>query len=447
MTNELDSLIRKHQRPLPRYTSYPPVGKWNEETNTNLWYQEISDAAEDKGLDLYIHIPYCEKLCYYCGCNRTITKNRSQADKYIECLIREFEIYEREVGKDLKINSLHFGGGTPNFLTDIQLNRLLIYFTNKSFNQDLHIALELDPRILSESHINLFKKYSIKKVSFGIQDFNHDVQKAINRIQPFSLVSNIVSDLRDKIPGIEINFDLIYGLPKQSLQSVRETIRSVMIINPDTIAYYSYAHLPQKLKNQKLINSADLLHGIKKLELFIEGRNLLLEHDFISLGLDHFARKGSSLEKAKNKGNLKRNFMGHTSKKSDVTLGLGSSAISSGKSFYFQNFQDLNSYIDLTEKKELKYKSTHLLSSKDQRITDLIDTIMCQQKIENYSSFHTDLVANLEYLKTLEEDRLINIRDNQLSVTDKGLYFLRNLASCYDHYLGQNKENKFSSSI
>ena len=444
MKKNLEELITKHQKALPRYTSYPPAGKWNQKENRLLWFEEIKSVSSLTGVDLYIHIPYCESLCYYCGCNRTISKNKQLGDEYLSYLKKEFELYQQELNTSIKIHSIHLGGGTPNFLTAEQLEDLFSYFLKHHHGQILDIAIEIDPRTLTKNQVQVFKKYRVKKVSFGIQDFDQNVQIAINRVQPYELVKEMVQNLRLSIPEIEINFDLIYGLPKQSLESIMNTLELVMNLAPDTIAFYSYAHLPQRLKNQKLIKNEDLKSGIAKLELFKLGREFLLSHGYSALGLDHFAKVGTSLDLAKKEKKLTRNFMGHTVSKSQVILGLGSSSISSGKNFIYQNDSNIKVYKEMIDQDRLYFKNVHQSSDDDKKRKELINKIMCEQVISN-----TDLdeVSNSAYLDELFKDGVFIKDETGLKINGHGIYFLRNIASCFDRYLGSNIGNKFSSSI
>src|SRR5690606_12074272 len=295
----INELITKYNTSAPRYTSYPPLPFWKNAPNQDTWFSHLASKSED-GVDLYVHIPYCEKLCWYCGCNRVITKDHSVEEKLIELLSLEWNLYEKSIGP-LKVNSLHLGGGTPTFLSPKNLKKLISALTkNKSDN--FIGSIEVDPRTCTLDHLKTLKELGFQRISLGIQDFDQRVQKSINRYQPVSLVKSLVDHIR-ALDFESINFDLIYGLPNQTIESVQDTIKIVNELNPDLIAFYGYAHLPSKISNQKLIRSDELPTPELRQKLYETGKELLTSSGLVDIGMDHFAKETNYLCLAKMNGN------------------------------------------------------------------------------------------------------------------------------------------------
>jgi oxygen-independent coproporphyrinogen-3 oxidase len=437
------SLLKKYDVAAPRYTSYPPVPFWNGEFTKTQWIQELS--CSDEAIDLYIHIPYCQQLCYYCGCHRVISKNRDRGAAYVDTLIKEWQLYQNKT--NLKIASLHFGGGTPNFLNLVDWDRLLGTL-QASFAEDFIGSVEVDPRTVEFEQLKLLKSFGFSRLSMGIQDFDSDVQKAINREQSFDLVSDVTQIARE-MGYTSVNFDLIYGLPLQTAESVLQTIDQVVQLQPDMIAWYSYAHLPERLKNQKILEKYHRASGEEKRNLYNLGREELFKFGYTEIGLDHFALKGSYLARAFDNEKLHRSFMGYTDKKAPITLGLGVSSISASDHFFVQNEKDIKQYTELVEQGELPLIGGHRMSSTDQLVQEHIQSLMCQSKI-NLSEmkshpFWKDIQKNLD---EFIQDGIILIEDDILMVSPEGRPFLRNLAMVFDEHLRtKNTKVKFSQSI
>lgn len=433
-------LFKKYDINGPRYTSYPPVPFWEKTPSENEWFSHLEkNFQKNNEVDLYVHIPYCHELCWYCGCNRQIDKSHKKEAGYLELLLKEWKLYQTKY-PGMKINSIHLGGGTPNYLSPESLDTLLSKLL-KSKTNSFSGSIEIDPRVCESSHMKTIQKHGITRVSLGIQDFELDVQKAINRVQPFALVSNIVNALRDH--GMtEVNFDLIYGLPHQTKETIEKTIKRSLEIGVDSIALYSYAHVPWKAKNQKLIKEEDLLQGLDKLDLFLAAKDLLIKSGMVSIGMDHFAKKDSSLNLAKNENRLKRNFMGYTVNKAPTLLGLGASAISfSGESF-IQNEKNVMGYGLKINNGQLPIETGHTMTGRDKEIDELIQQIMCN---ENWQS-PTDVAPDM--LNQMESDGLISRNNGRYHVEDIGRPFLRNMAMLYDYRLIQKKtQARFSRTI
>ncbi len=444
----MSDLLAKYNQQGPRYTSYPPVPFWKNAPNEAQWINHLKSIYnENDGMDLYVHVPFCEKLCFYCGCNRIITKNHSVQNNYVELILQEWQTYCDRLGFVPVINSLHFGGGTPTFLTSESLERIIVKLTaNKKSN--FSGSIEIDPRTVSIDQLDCFKRNGIKRVSLGIQDFDPIVQETINRPQSFELVENLVKELR--IRDFEsINFDVIYGLPKQTNETITETFRLIKKLRPDLIAYYSYAHLPEKIKNQRLINPADLPTASEKQGFYELGKELLAMDGYDDIGMDHFALPHNFLFQAKNEERLHRNFMGYVDKKSPILLGLGPSSISDSSLSFAQNQKGMNEYEIKIKSGNLAIKLGHTHDENDLNIQRIILSLMCKdessllksEKIPYWNEVKNDLMA-------MEEDGMIKITKDKITVLPVGKKFIRNIAMVFDfHFREKLPTEKFSRTI
>lgn len=444
----MKELIAKYNRPAPRYTSYPPVPYWSHRPSEEDWIAHVKTSYDQsKGVDLYIHVPYCESLCYYCGCNRTITKNHSVEGKYLEMLFKEWALYKNGLGFTPKINSLHFGGGTPTFLSAENLSRLMKMLVEMKSEHFIG-SVEIDPRTVNNDHLKVFKKHGVSRISMGIQDFDVNVQRAINRMQSPELVRKLVDEVR-ALNFDSINFDLIYGLPNQSVETIEKTFEIVVGLRPDLIAFYSYAHLPDKIKNQKLIKESELPSPQLKRELYLTGKKILEEKGYVEIGMDHFALPGSSLHKAMIEKKLHRNFMGYVDRKSNVLIGLGPTSISDSSLSFIQNVKDVATYETMINNGKLPFTGGHTHSDEDLLIQELILELMCHQEMslqkKNSVPFWSDIEKELnEFLS----DGLLEIKKEKLIVTDTGKGFVRNIALSFDsHYRTKMTSARFSQTV
>lgn len=444
----MSKLFEKYNINVPRYTSYPAMPYWNNDMGQGKWLKFLKKGfVSSNEVDLYIHIPYCQKLCWYCGCNRVITKNKDKGAEYVDLIIKEFQIYTQNL-PNLVIRSLHFGGGTPNFLEPKTLEMLLSKISPWFHKEQFEGAIEVDPRTSRIEHLEVLAKYGFKKLSLGIQDFDLGVQKAINRVQPFELVKKVVQASREL--GFEhINFDLIWGLPKQTKETVRETIRLTSELYPDQISYYSYAHLPQKFKHQNLIKESDILTGKNKRDLYEVGKIDLESSGYVEIGMDHYAKINGPLHLALKERKLKRNFMGYAPKKSATLIGLGASSISSNEFGFIQNQKDLKDYRQSIERGILPVEKGHANSSQDILRNDLIQNLMC-----NLVLAETDIerLGELDDIKNkieeFEKDGLLIKGSGQWTATDSGRRFLRCIALAFDEYFPSVKlGSMFSQSV
>lgn len=443
----MQKLIQKYNRPGPRYTSYPPVPFWRDTPDHASWIQHLKTTYNPAtGLDLYVHIPYCESLCYYCGCNRTITKDHSVEEGYLRLVLKEWELYLKLLGFTPKINSLHFGGGTPTFLSPANLKHLIVELTRER-SSDFIGSIEIDPRTCQKEHLEVLAELGIKRVSLGIQDFDFEVQKAIHRHQPVSMVEALLEKIR-QYNFSSVNFDLIYGLPKQTVSTISETIKIVSRLKPDLIAFYSYAHLPDRIKNQRLIKEADLPTAELKRELYETGKRLLQEAGYLDIGMDHFALPESFLYEAQKKNKLHRNFMGYVDKKSPILIGLGPTAISDSSLSFMQNEKELKDYAAKVEGGVLPVEKGHTHTKQDLAVQKIILDLMCQHTT---SLSLSDLPSSAEIAQELcdfQEDGLINFNSQEIVITPLGKAFVRNIAMSFDHHLRtQQQQTRFSQTI
>jgi oxygen-independent coproporphyrinogen III oxidase len=443
----MEKLIEKYDKPGPRYTSFPALPFWKNNLETQTWISHVGESLDAEGaIDLYIHIPFCQKLCWYCGCNRIITKNRDRSIEYIEALENEWKFYTNNF-PHIKIKSIHFGGGTPTFLPNDQLNQLLGIFQNY-IDESFIGSIEIDPRTVDIDQLNTLRKFGFKRASLGIQDFDEEVQIAINRIQSYELVETIVGMLRQT--GFEsINFDLIFGLPKQSIQSIKDTISKVSTLNPDLLAFYSYAHLPERIANQKLINEEFLPTGNEKRALYDEGKKALFENGYHEVGMDHFAKKESYLYQAFDKRKLHRSFMGYTDTKSSTLIGIGATSISNTKKSFRQNEKDVKNYIEqMSEVNIPNNQTSHNMEYSDQITNEIIQSLMCNlqadisllKDLEIWNAIQSGLVE-------FEKDKLVRTESDMLYITELGRVFLRNICMIFDPYLGKKGAMRFSQTV
>ena len=443
--------ILKHNKRGPRYTSYPTVPEWKDAISQEHLKTVYRNPNTPKAL--YIHIPFCQSLCWYCGCNTIIKKQKSHADTYLDYLFKEIDQIHVLAGQKLNITQLHWGGGTPNFLTEKQTIRLLDKL-DEAFEIDYNgeLAIEVDPRTTTEEQIYLLRKLGFNRISMGIQDFSPDVQKAINRIQSFEDVKKLYDFCR-YMDFDSINFDLIYGLPKQTVEKYKDTIRKTIELKPDRIALYSYAWLPQFKSHMKLIKENDLPKAEEKLNIFLEAEKLFKDNDYDEIAMDHFALKSDELSKAAKSNKLFRNFMGYTTQTTQETVGLGLSSISYLENTFFQNHASLKDYYQSIEINTIPASKMKVLSEDDIIRNWTIQSLMCNQLL-NKNDFYQKFRYNFdEYfenelpsLKEYIDEEFVLHNATDISVTEKGRYFLRNICMTFDGYLGKS-QNTFSQTV
>lgn len=433
-----EALIKKYNVPAPRYTSYPTVPLWNNEvTSSEKWMQIVKKTFEEsnkeKGISLYIHLPFCESLCTYCGCNTRITKNHKVEEGYIEAVLNEWQLYLNNMAEKPVISELHLGGGTPTFFSPENLETLI-----KGILKDVEIhpahefSFEGHPNNTSEEHLNTLYHLGFRRVSFGIQDLDLKVQLAIHRIQPFENVKRATEASR-KHGFTSVNFDLIYGLPFQTPASINHTIDKVGELMPDRIAFYSYAHVPWLKPGQRGYSEADLPSDDGKRSLYELGKEKLQALGYKDIGMDHFALPKDPLYKATENGTLHRNFMGYTVCNTELLIGLGTSAISDAKYGYMQNEKVVETYKNRVLQNELAIFKSHNMSDEDLIIRKNILRLLCTNKLIFDSKLLESLSMKAKYqLIIMQEEGLLTISKRQLRVTDTGRAFIRNIAMVMD---------------
>lgn len=446
-------LLAKYDVPAPRYTSYPTVPYWSENPTSEQWLAALQQTFAHNpqtAWSMYIHIPFCESLCTFCGCNTFITQNHDNERTYTKAIHQEWESYLAQVPqlKTAPIRQIHLGGGTPTFFSGKSLKRLLepIMAMVNIDPAQFEGSIEVGPRVTNREHLAALRELGFQRISMGVQDFNPEVQHLINRIQPYEMTRDLTLLAREV--GFEsVNYDLIYGLPAQTLDSFRETAVTTINLRPDRIALYSFAFVPWIKKAHRLFTEDDLPKGADKRALYEIARELFLAAGYVELGLDHFALPNDNLYQAYEQGELHRNFMGYTDMRTDILLGLGVSAISEAPTCFHQNEKLISSYKKRALDGEIPTMRGHLLDAEDQRQREQILQFMTQQQVELASAAQAEDVRH--YLAELLNDGLVTLDGTQLAMTERGRPFLRNAAMALDLRLRRNKPDTrvFSQSV
>ncbi|MBP9674187.1 MAG: oxygen-independent coproporphyrinogen III oxidase [Bacteriovoracaceae bacterium] len=432
---KLQSILKKYGETAPRYTSYPPRPYWGQAPLLKDWIETLKIFSQHSSVDLYIHIPFCESLCAYCGCSRIITKDKNKSADYIKLVMQEWQLYKAQV-PSLKMRSLHLGGGTPNFLTPLQLQELLHFFS-EDFTLDFKGSVEIDPRTVEFSHLQIFEKYSFNQISLGVQDFDEVVQKEIHRLQSFELLQSLTHQIR-KIQKAEINFDLIYGLPKQTFLGFQNTLEKAVELSPESIVCFSFAYLPEVLKNQKIFKLADIPSLDQKLDFLKQARSFLQQKGYYPIGLDHFAKEHSSLYQAWKNKTLTRNFMGYTDHKYGFLIGLGVTSISESSVGFVQNKKEITSYREKISQGEFPFYAGHTLTDYEKTQAAIIQEFLCFSKASlNFSQLSQEQYAQL---KEMQKDGLLVMTVQGIEATDLGKLFLRNIVQVFDQYRNSLKK-------
>lgn len=437
-------LEEKYNVAVPRYTSYPTVPYWDATYFTaEAWGQTVINAIneEDEGISLYIHLPFCESLCTYCGCNTRITKNHKVEEPYIKAVLQEWQMYLDLFGKKPTIRELHLGGGTPTFFSPENLQLLITGIFNQAIiHKDAAFSFEGHPANTTPAHLQTLYDLGFKRLSLGIQDFDPRVQLVINRIQTYEEVEEITSIARSTGYN-SINYDLIYGLPLQTLDGLVDTINSVLSLKPDRIAFYSYAHVPWIKPGQRRYTEKDLPDRELKQLLYQTGREMLKAGGYEEIGMDHFTLKTDSLYVAGQEGILHRNFMGYTDQYSKLMIGLGVSAISDSWSGFAQNEKKVETYLELVNQGQLPVFKGHLSNEEDLIIRQHILNIMCQGETSwtEPAQYCASLFEGLQRMEALAEDGLVEIQETSLKVTETGKRYLRNICMTLDARLWENQ--------
>lgn len=451
------SLTQKYNVPGPRYTSYPTVPYWNEADFTSeKWIttlkQSFSESNSKNGISLYIHLPFCESMCTFCGCNKRITKNHSVEEKYIQAVLKEWEMYCDLLPEKPVIKEIHLGGGTPTFFSKENLESLINgIFKNAVKAANHEFSFEGHPNNTTYEQLKKLYELGFRRVSFGVQDYSATVQKAINRIQPFHNVAKVTFWAKE-IGYTSIGHDIIFGLPFQTIEDVIDTVEKTNSLKPDRLAFYSYAHVPWiKGNGQRGFNDENLPKDSEKRKLYEIGKKLLIQNGYHEIGMDHFALADDSLYKAAHNGNLHRNFMGYSASKTQVMIGLGVSSISDSWYSFAQNTKSLEEYYEILESDQLPVVKGHILNAEDLIIRKHILNLTCELETSwsgeslNFAELPEVIIA----LKEIKNDNLIVVESNKIKITEEGRPFVRNICMAFDLHLKRKspETNLFSMTV
>jgi oxygen-independent coproporphyrinogen-3 oxidase len=452
-------LLRRFDVPGPRYTSYPTADRFVEAFGASEYVQALEQrshgpAAAALPLSIYVHVPFCESLCYYCACNKIITKHKSKAADYLRYLAREIDLHTTVLGLSQPVSQLHLGGGTPTFLSDDELrDRRAMLRRSFAMAPGAECSIEVDPRTVDASRLRVLADLGFNRLSFGVQDFDADVQKAVHRVQPYEQVAQLMEDAR-RIGFDSINVDLIYGLPRQTPESFARTLAQVSQLRPDRIALYGYAHLPERFKPQRRIVTADLPGGAAKVAMLSQALAAFLSAGYTYIGMDHFALPGDALAVAKRQGRLHRNFQGYSTQPDCDLIGLGVSAIGKIGATYSQNAKTLEEYCDHLDHGRLPTVRGLALTRDDLARRAVIMALMCQgqvlfETIEQawLLDFRAHFASELENLRELQEQGLVTIEEDGIQVTASGWFFVRAVAMVFDRYLQADRNRARFSRI
>lgn len=436
-------LVTKYNKNVPRYTSYPTAPHFKKDFDYIKVLNNLQNLNENEPVSLYVHIPFCEILCLYCACNTKIIATQKPVDDYLTYLKKEIDLLSKSIPKKLKVNHLHFGGGTPTSLSAENF-KLLFSWLEDVFEFDFsgELSIEIDPRVITDDKIDAFVECGINRVSFGVQDFDIEVQTAINRVQPFNMVNDIVKKLRSK--GINsVNFDLIYGLPCQTVKTMEETIRLTKEIMPDRIALYGYAHVPHIKKHQKVLEQYHMPNSKERFEMFSKAKEDLIAIGYEFIGIDHFVLKTDSLYDSFIKGEMHRNFQGYTTDSNKTMLSVGSTSIWQTEKTYIQNAHELSDYRRLLDDNKLPITKFIELNNDDIVRRDIIEQLLCYYKVDlneiehKYSLDKNTFSAELALLNPFVSDNIVEIFNNTLTIKPECKILVRIIASYFDDYLAR----------
>ncbi len=445
----------KYAKPGPRYTSYPTAPEFHEEFSLKQYQEILINQDKSRPLSLYFHLPFCRSACYFCGCNVVFTSKDDKKVRYIEYLKKEVEILSKFLDTSREVLQLHFGGGTPTFFSAEQLDEIIklikAYFPN--FRADAEISCEIDPRFLNNEQLDVLIKGGFNRVSYGVQDFNEEIQKVIHRIQPYEITKNAVDMAREA--GIKsINMDLIYGFPTQSLKSFKKTLDTALTLSPDRFAVFNYAHVPWMKKTMRKFDETTLPSPQEKLNILKYTINFFTKNGYKMIGMDHFAKPEDELFLAIEKGELHRNFQGYTTKGGADLIGVGLTSIGEGASHYAQNFKDIEEYENALDSGKLPLFKGIMLNCDDRLRKAVIMELMSNFKLDikrleldfdvNFFEYFNDAI---DELKEYESQDLLKIDENFIKVTDTGTLLIRNIAMPFDAYLKKNRQRRFSKTI
>ncbi|MBS7233003.1 oxygen-independent coproporphyrinogen III oxidase [Flavobacterium psychroterrae] len=451
------SLTQKCNVPGPRYTSYPTVPYWNESDFTSQkWIESFQKAFlesnSQNGISLYIHLPFCESMCTFCGCNKRITKNHSVEETYIKAVLKEWDLYCKLLPEKPLIKEIHLGGGTPTFFSINNLEQLINGILCKAEKaENYEFSFEGHPNNTTYDQLKKLYDLGFRRVSFGVQDYAEKVQKAIHRIQPFHNVAKVTFWAKE-IGYTSIGHDIIFGLPFQTIENVIDTVEKTNSLKPDRLAFYSYAHVPWiKGNGQRGFDEENLPKDAEKRKLYETGKQMLSKNGYTEIGMDHFALKSDSLYKATTNKQLHRNFMGYSASKTQLMIGLGVSSISDSWYSFAQNTKSIEDYYLLLEHDKLPVVKGHILSNEDLIIRKHILNLTCEFETSwsKEALYFKEIPDVLENLKEIEKDQLIIIEGDKIKITEAGRPFVRNICMAFDLHLKRKspETNLFSMTV
>jgi oxygen-independent coproporphyrinogen-3 oxidase len=431
-----DHLISVYDRPVPRYTSYPTAPHFHAGIDAAVHADWLRSLPADAALSLYLHVPFCRQMCWYCGCNTQIVARQQPIADFVHCLIAEIEMVAALLagsGQGRIVSSVHFGGGTPNSLSPGDFRRIMAALAEGfALAPDLDLAVELDPRSLGDDFIAALRGCGVNRASLGVQDFDPAVQRAVNRVQPFDLVADRIGKLR--AAGIRtLNLDLIYGLPEQTVSGLRRTANEAADLAPERVALFGYAHVPWMKPHQRLIDEAALPDAHARFRQFEAAAQVLVERGYVRIGLDHFAAPGDALQRALAAHTLKRNFQGYTADRADTLIGFGPSAISALPQGYVQNAPDNTPWRQAVRSGSLATVKGIELAAEDRRRRAMIEQLMCFGCVD-LGGFSFDPGPLMPDLRPLIGDGLVTLVEGRLTLTERGMPFRRVVAAVFDAY-------------
>jgi oxygen-independent coproporphyrinogen-3 oxidase len=443
----------------PRYTSYPTADRFVEAFSETDYVHALAERqsgllGKKLPLSLYVHIPFCESLCHYCACNKIITKHKERAADYLRYLTKEVELHTRHLGRGQSVSQLHLGGGTPTFMSDGELRQLMVMLRNHfEFVLGGEYSVEVDPRTVDEHRLALLAELGFNRLSFGVQDFDPAVQKAIHRVQPAEQVFSLVEASR-RLGFESVNVDLIYGLPLQTPESFDRTLAQIKHLRPDRIALYAYAHLPERFKPQRRIHAHELPAGAAKVAMLARSLDAFVDAGYVYVGMDHFALPDDALAVAKRQGRLHRNFQGYSTQADCDLIALGVSSIGRVGSTYSQNAKTMEEYCDLLDQGHLPVVRGLALTRDDMIRRSVIMALMCQGHLQYESinlawliDFKSFFAKELEQLHVLQEQGLVQLNETGIQVTAMGWFFVRGVAMVFDRYLQADRNRARFSKI
>jgi len=442
-----EQLAAKYACRGPRYTSYPTAPQFSDSFPLQQYLQAQKNQTQPnrEPLSLYVHVPFCNDICYYCACNKVVTREPEVARKYLDRLRLEVEMQSALIGKDRPITQMHWGGGTPTYLSDAELTELMHHLAshfNLSDKDYREYSVEIDPRTVKDSSIALLKGLGFNRISLGVQDFDPLVQKTINRIQPYQQVAELVALIR-RYNFRSLSFDLIYGLPHQDRTTMEETLGKVVTLRPDRVSCYNYAHLPERFSSQRSMDRLTLPSPEEKISMQVMITNYFKDAGYVHIGMDHYVLPDDELALAQAEGRLQRNFQGYSLRMADDLLGLGVSAISQVGDYYLQNERTLPEYYQQLDQGSLPIARGFQISEEDKLRRHIIMSLISELELDLTEcnrrfdiDFELRFSGELNQLKQLEQDGLLTLQPGRIAITERGRPFLRNICMPFDAYLG-----------